>query len=111
MVNDKEKEGGSDAVSEIPIGDSEGHVRNDAPTTSPNNDGNNNEESLRTEDSTLSSESATPVTINTNSSRSNSGTSEVSSITTSTVHQLMPPLDNSHVVETNENESENVDVT
>ena len=55
MVNDKEKEGGSDNVSNIPIGDSESRVRNDTPTTPPNNDGNNSEEKQRKENSTLSS--------------------------------------------------------
>ena len=106
MVNDKEKEGGSDDVSENPIGDSESRVRNDTPTTPPNNDGNNRKELQRKGNPTPSSESATPLTVNTNSSQSYSQTSDVSSITTGTVRQLMPPLDNSHVVEINEIESE-----
>ena len=44
MANDREKEGRSNGVSNIPIGDSESRVRNDAPTTSPNDDGNNSTE-------------------------------------------------------------------
>ena len=105
MVNDKEKEGGSDDVSKIPIGNSESRVHNNRPTTPLNNGGNNSEENERKENSTLNPKATTPFTINTNSSRLHSEASGVSLITTSTVRQLIPPL------ETNEIENENVDVS
>ena len=111
MVNDREKECESNGVSDIPIGDSESCVRNDTPTTSPNDDGNKSTELERKEDNTLCSESTTPLTINTNSSRSNHSKSSVSTITASTVRTLMPPLDSRDAVEMKENESENVDVS